>query len=149
MYPIACSKNSRIEADFRLMMENRKHLSVYEIMYSDQRKKQKIFSKGYSIEGEKVIDIKTIQELAGLIKDSTNYLTDRSKNCVMVANYGIKLSGDSLSYLLFIGKDPCLKILVLNERMNTERVYDLTDNNNIVPFFDSLFLSKSKTPTSR
>lgn len=142
-FPITCRKSASMEKDFRHIIERKKQLRVYEIAYSDNNPKNKLFYKGYSISGEKLIGRKSIQALAGLIKDSANYLMDRSQNCVLVAHYGLKLNDDSLQYRVFIGKQPCLKILILNEKSNTETVYDLSDNNSIIPFFDSLFIKKA------
>jgi hypothetical protein len=131
-----------METDFKHIMERKKQLSIYDIQYSTNRPNEKLFYKGYSIEGEKVIGRKTILTLTNLIKDSGNYITDRSQNCVMVAHYGIKLEADTLKYRVFIGKQPCLKMLVINEPLNTETVFDLSDKNTIIPFLDSLFARK-------
>jgi len=137
---LTCKNSTKMEADFKHTLERKKKLSVYEVGYSENKPVDTSFYKGYWVKQKKVITRRSIETLIGLVSDSANYSPDRSKNCVLAANYGVKVTDDSLNYIVFIGKQPCMKILILDERLKSETVFDLTDHNTIIPFFDSLFI---------
>lgn len=134
-----CTNSKKVEKDFSLLLEQKKKLEVYELTYGDHHLKDSLFYEGYGIKDKHMLNWKAITILLSSLKDSNNYLTDRSRNCVLAAKYGIKLASDSINYIVFIGKQPCMKISILNPEEKLEKIFDLSDSNTIIPFFDSLF----------
>lgn len=134
-----CQNRNNMKADLAAVLGSKKKLDVYNIQYSPT---DSSFYKGYGMLGKRRLDHTQIEKLLSCLKDSANYLMDRNKGCVLAANYGAKVKNDSNDYVIFIGKDPCLKLMVLDRLTNEEVVSDLSDENTIVPFFDTLFAAK-------
>lgn len=114
-------------------------LTIAKIKYGDSSITTNMFYDGFEIIQDKQIDQHSFLKLEEILKDSTNYLKNKSKNCPSVPEYGFKLRTSNAVSLIFISKEPCLKITILNNENKNEIIRDLTENNNIIPFLDSLF----------
>ena len=141
---LTCNKKVNSKFELSNVLEQNKKVNIYQLIFDSRNdSNDTVFSDGYSIKNKIEINADQIRKLSNLLSDSSNYLFDKSKNCVLIASYGIKISSDSLGrYTVLIGDDPCKKMVILNEDKNSELIYDLSDNNSINSFFHSLFIKK-------
>jgi hypothetical protein len=128
-----------MKTDIYSTLGNQKKLMLYQVNYGEIKPGDSAFFEGYSVKNTKWLNRDSVKLLNKLFADSSNFITDKSKNCVLAASYGFKVSNDSANYVVFIGDDPCKKVLILNQTKNTETILDLADSNSITPFIKKAF----------
>ncbi len=135
------NKNDKYKDPFIKSLYSKDTLIMHQLQYRNNQNLA-LFHNNYQIIASKKILKKDILLLKNLLQDSTNFDTLKSKNCVLIAQYGFDLHSDSSNYQIYFGKEPCAKILFYNEKLQTEIIKDLQETNTILPFIDRIFSIK-------
>jgi len=135
---VTCNKIGPLKYDIYHSALQQDSLNIFKIRYALNGDGRTTFYDGYSIEDSVRIGRKEIIKLVNAFKDSSNFNKIISKNCVLIPKYGIKIKSDSGEVILFIGKQPCMKLSILQTMNQVERTTDLS-NESILNKLDSLF----------
>jgi hypothetical protein len=135
----SCNKQRKVFDTFKNAIDRQKSVVIYKLKFENSSKGSSKFSEGYLVEDSIFIDEEDYNKLRSAFFDPANYSYSNSKGCVLVAKYGLKIVNSNSNYTVFIGADPCTKLMILENVNKGEFVVDLIEKNTIIPTIESSF----------